>query len=193
MFAGWDFGREPMKGRQWVARAYSRGVPMGSDLPARPSSAGAPQFLIEAAKDPDGANLDRIQIIKVWLEGAEHREQIFDVAVSGTRKIDPTTHRAPHVGTTVDLQKGTYENRIGAAVLSAVWRDPQFDPARPAVYYARVLEIPTPRWSTLLAAANGLPTPPEVPATIQERAWSSPIWFDPASGSPKPPVSALRP
>jgi hypothetical protein len=130
-------------------------------------------------KDPDGANLDRIQIIKVWLDGSQYQEKIFDAAASGSRKIDPATHRAPPVGTTVDLQTGNYANSIGAAVLSVVWQDPEFNPAKPAVYYARVLEIPTPRWSTLLAIKNKLPIPPDVAATIQERAWSSPIWFTP--------------
>lgn len=179
MFAGWDFQQDLMKHKQWVAQAYVRGVPMGADLPARPGSARAPKFLVQALKDPDGANLDRIQIIKIWLEGSNYEERIFDVAVSGNRRIDPATGRAGQVGTSVDVQKGTYTNSIGAASLKVVWEDPQFDPGKPAVYYARVLEIPTPRWSTLLAVENQLPIPPEVAATIQERAWSSPVWFTP--------------
>jgi hypothetical protein len=179
MFGGWNFERDLPKRKQWVTETYARGVPMGADLPLKPKNASAPRLVVEASKDPDGANLDRIQIIKVWLEGAQHKEKIFDVAVSGARKIDPSTHRAPPVGTTVDLKKGTYENRIGAPVLSAVWSDPEFDANEPAVYYARVLEIPTPRWSTLLAVENDLPLPSEVAASIQERAWSSPIWFNP--------------
>jgi hypothetical protein len=123
--------------------------------------------------------LDRIQIIKIWLEGGEYREKIFDAAVSGSRRIDPKTQRAPPVGNTVNLQTGLYENRIGAAVLSVVWRDPEFDSTRPAVYYVRALEIPTPRWSTLLAIKNKMPLSGDAAATIQERAWSSPLWFTP--------------
>lgn len=179
MFAGWDFDRDLLKRKQWVTQAYSRGVPMGADLPVKPKNASRPQLVVEASKDPEGANLDRIQIIKVWLEGAEYKEKIFDVAVAGSRKIDPSTHRAPPVGTTVNLQTATYENRIGAPVLNAMWSDPEFDAKQPAVYYARVLEIPTPRWSTQLAVKNNLPIASDVPASIQERAWSSPIWFSP--------------
>jgi hypothetical protein len=185
MFASWDYGRDLLKGRHWVAQAYRRGVPMGSDLPVRPRNAGAPRFAVHAAKDPDGANLDRIQIIKIWLDGAKYREKIFDVAVSGGRVIDQATQRAPEVGTTVNLQTGTYDNRIGAPVLEALWIDPEFTASQPAVYYARVLEIPTPRWSTLLAVKNGMTIPSEVPAAIQERAWSSPIWFNDRSKSAK--------
>jgi hypothetical protein len=179
MFGGWNFASASLKNKNWVKQAYAQGVAMGGDLPVKSANAGAPQFIVEAMKDPDGANLDRIQIIKVWLDGSQHQERIFDAAVSGSRKIDPATHRASQVGTTVDLQTGNYRNSIGAAVLSAVWQDPEFNPAKPAVYYARVLEIPTPRWSTLLAIKNKLPIPPDVAATIQERAWSSPIWFTP--------------
>lgn len=179
LFAGWDFQEDLMKHQQWVAQAYARGVPMGADIPAKPANARAPKFAVQALKDPGGANLDRIQIIKIWLEGSSYNERIFDVAVSGNRRIDPATRRAAQVGTTVDLQTGTYANLIGAAALNMVWEDPQFDPRKPAVYYARVLEIPTPRWSTLLAVKNKLPIPTEVAATIQERAWSSPVWFTP--------------
>jgi len=105
---------------------------------------------------------------------------LFDVALSGGRR-DDASGQAPAVGNTVDLKTGTYRNTIGAAMLTAVWRDPEFDPAKPAVYYARALEIPTARWSTLLAIRDGLPIPSRAPATIQERAWTSPIWFTPAS------------
>jgi hypothetical protein len=179
MFGGWNFAPGTLKNKTWVKQAYAQGVAMGGDLPVKAANAVAPQLIVEAMKDPDGANLDRIQIIKVWLDGSQYQEKIFDAAASGSRKIDPATHRAPPVGTTVDLQTGNYANSIGAAVLSVVWQDPEFNPAKPAVYYARVLEIPTPRWSTLLAIKNKLPIPPDVAATIQERAWSSPIWFTP--------------
>lgn len=179
MFGGWDFKPDLQKQKNWVAAAYARGVSMGSDLPARPNGARAPSFAIQAMKDPAGANLDRIQVIKVWLGGDGYKEKVFDVAVSGGRKIDRKTGVAPPVGDTVDLTTGSYANTIGAAMLSGVWRDPDFNPAISAVYYARVLEIPTPRWSTLLAVKNRLPVPTRNKATLQERAWTSPIWFTP--------------
>ena len=179
MFGGWHFSSRLPDDADWVKQAYASGVPMGGDLPAMGASARAPTFVLQAQKDPDGANLDRIQVIKVWLAGGDYKEKVFDVALSDGRKDDASGH-APPVGNTVDLETGKYTNTIGARVLQVVWRDPEFDPARPAVYYARVLEIPTPRWSTLLALREGLPIPHRVPATIQERAWSSPIWFTPA-------------
>ncbi len=180
MFGGWGFDPGMIRGADWVAKAYADGVPMGSDLPAEPAKAQAPTFVLQAMKDPDGANLDRIQIIKIWLDGGAYHEKVFDVALSGDRRDDAKGH-APPVGDTVDLKTGAYTNTIGAAVLTTVWRDPEFDRAKPAVYYARALEIPTPRWTTWLAIRNGLPIPPRAPATLQERAWSSPIWFTPPS------------
>ena len=155
---------------------------MGSDLPARSSERARPRFVVQAMKDPDGANLDRVQIIKIWLDGGEYKEKVFDVALSDNRKDDPATGRAPAVGNTVDLVTGAYKNSIGAPMLTAVWRDPTFDAKTPAVYYARALQIPTPRWSTYLAIANHLPLTKKRPSTIQERAWSSPIWFTPPAG-----------
>lgn len=178
MFGGWDFAPAMLKSTGWVAKAYAVGVPMGSDMPARPASSGLPTFILQATKDPEGANLDRIQIVKVWLIAGGYREKVFDVALSGGRRDDANGH-APAVGNTVDLRTGAYTNAIGAANLAVVWRDPEFDPKAPAVYYARVLEIPTPRWSTLLAIKNHLPVPASSPASIQQRAWSSPIWFTP--------------
>lgn len=180
MFGGWGYDRALLSRADWVRRAYAEGVPMGGDLPAAPAGR-APTLLLEAMKDPDGANLDRIQVIKVWLDGGAYREQVFDVALSGGRKADPRTGRAPAVGNTVDLKTGKYRNTIGAPMLRVAWTDPTFDPKVPAVYYARALEIPTPRWTTLLAIANHLPLPAKAPATIQERAWSSPIWFTPSA------------
>jgi hypothetical protein len=179
MFGGWGYPQGLVRKADWVAEAYARGVPMGSDLPAKPAKALAPRFVFQALKDPDGANLDRIQVIKVWLDHGRYREKVYDVALSGGRKDDANGH-APPVGNTVDLKSGKYANTVGAPMLTAVWRDPAFDPKVPAVYYARALEIPTPRWSTLLAIRNGLPIPKRAAATIQERAWSSPIWFTPA-------------
>jgi hypothetical protein len=177
MFAGWQLPANILKTTHWVAQAYADGVPMGADLPARPNGATAPTFLLQAAKDPEGANLDRIQVIKISLQGDHYQEEIFDVATSGHRKIDPNSHRTTPVGTTVDLTTGRYSNTIGAPVLTTLWRDPTFETTQPAVYYARVLEIPTPRWSTLLSIKNHLPLSPYAPATLQERAWSSPIWY----------------
>jgi hypothetical protein len=167
----------------WAAQAYAQGVPMGSDLPAKPAKAAAPRFVLQAMKDPDGANLDRIEVIKVWLDHGSYREKVYDVALSGGRR-DDAKGRAPPVGDTVDLKTGKYTNTIGTASLTGVWQDPDFDPKVPAVYYARALEIPTPRWTTLLAIRNGLPIPKRAPATLQERAWSSPIWFTPAGFRP---------
>ncbi len=179
VFGGWGFEPKIIQDRDWVGRAYAEGVPMGSDLPAKPAEAHAPRFILQAAKDPDGANLDRIQIIKLWLDGGTYKEKIFDVALSGKRRIDRKTGKAAAVGNTVDLKNGTYRNTIGAAEFTTVWSDPEFDVTKPAVYYTRTLEIPTPRWSTLLAVRNGLPIPQGIPPTIQERAWTSPIWYTP--------------
>jgi hypothetical protein len=179
MFGGWTLGPDLLKKADWVKTAYAQGVPMGSDLPARPKAVRAPTLVLQAMKDPAGANLDRIQVVKIWLDGKTYREKVIDVALSGGRKADPKTGKAPAVGNTVDLKTGAYANTIGAAALSAVWRDPAFDPAVPTVYYARVLEIPTPRWSTLLALRTHLPIPTRVQPTLQERAWTSPIWFTP--------------
>jgi hypothetical protein len=182
LFGGWGFSPASLKAKDWVARAYAEGAPMGADLPARGGAAGPPKFIVQAAKDPTGANLDRIQIVKLSLAGDGYKEQVFDVALSGGRKADPASGKAPAVGNTVDLATGAYRNSIGAASLTTVWTDPAFDPKAPALYYARVLEIPTPRWSTLVALRAHLPLPQAAPATIQERAWSSPIWYAPPKG-----------
>lgn len=181
LFGGWDFPAGITSGTNWVQEAYAHGVAMGGDLPQRPGGAGAPRFLLWALKDPNGANLDRAQIVKVWLEGENRREQVFDVALGGAHRRDGATGRVLPVGNTVDLRNATYTNSIGAAELVAEWTDPDFEAGERAVYYLRVLEIPTPRWSTILAARHGLPLPKESPATLQERAWSSPIWYTPVT------------
>jgi hypothetical protein len=179
MFGGWGFDAKMTGQPNWVAKAYAEGVAMGSDLPARPGAAKALRFVLQAMKDPDGANLDRIQVIKVWLKpDGTYGEKVFDAALSGARKVDASGHASP-VGNTVDLTTGAYKNTIGAAALTTVWTDPEFDPKTPAVYYARALEIPTARWTTLLAIREKLPIPDRAAKTIQERAWSSPIWFTP--------------
>ena len=160
-------------------KAYKKGVPMGRDLPKKAGK--APTFAVWAMKDPESGNLDRIQIVKVWANPANGlpMEKIHDVAWSDDRKPDPETGKLPPVGNTVDVKKATYTNDIGDTQLSAVWTDPDFDPANSAAYYVRVLEIPTPRWSTYDSVKTGLPVPEGIPATIQERAWSSPIWYTP--------------
>ncbi len=178
-FGGWDLGRGSLREPDWVKTAYRSDVPMGSDLPGRPSSAHAPGFILQAAKDPASGNLDRIQVIKVWLQAGEYREKVFDVAWSPERKPDQRTGRVPPVRSTVDLTTATYTNTVGAVELTSFWRDPAFDPKQPAVYYARAIEIPTPRWNTILAVKNNLPLPADLPATLQERALSSPIWYTP--------------
>ena len=175
-FAGWEFDNNLLDAEDWVAKAYDSGVAMGSDLPA---ADGAPSFLIWAIKDSEGANLDRIQVIKGWVdEDGQPQEKIFEVAWAGDRKVD-AYGKLPAIGTTVDLSTATYTNDIGAVLLQTQWQDPDFDPNTAAVYYLRVLEIPTPRWSTYDAVAVGKEPLELVPSTIQERAWSSPIWYTP--------------
>jgi len=184
MFAGWGFAPGLMRHADWVRTAYRTGVPMGGDLPARAAGASAPGFAVEAARDPLSGNLDRIQIVKLWLakdaNGADsYREKVFDVVWAGARRRDPRSGKVGPVGNTVDIATARYTNAIGAPVLSGMWRDPEFDPAVPAAYYARALEIPTPRWTTRLAAARHLPLAKGVPATLQERAVTSPVWYTP--------------
>jgi hypothetical protein len=177
IFGGWDYPFHLLHQVQWLKRAYAHGVPMGGDLPPQPAHKRAPRFAIWAVKDPDGANLDRVQIIKVWIKNDQLKQKVFDVAFAGRRVPDIKTGTVPAVGNTVDLKTATYENRIGSVELSTVWEDPQFDPTTSAAYYARVIEIPTPRWTTIRAAQAGVPLPKGLPATIQERGWSSPIWY----------------
>jgi hypothetical protein len=181
MFAGWNYSAGVTRKPDWVRQAYALGVPMGSNLTARDSAsrASAPRFLLHALKDPDGPNLDRIQIVKVWLREGVARERVFDALWSGKRKHDAKTGKLPPVGNTVDVKTATYTNDIGAVQLTGEWTDPAFNPAEPALYYARVVEIPSPRWTTYLAAKSGLPAPEGVSTTIQERAWSSPIFYKP--------------
>jgi len=178
-FGGWAYPKGLVGGADFVKKAYAGGVPMGQDLPKKPGSAKAPTFAVWALKDPKSGNLDRVQIIKGWYVNGYAWEKIYDVAWSDGRKPDPKTGKLPPVGNTVDIKNASYENTIGDTQLTAVWSDPDFDPAQHAVYYVRVLEIPTPRWSTYDAKALGIAPLPDVPATIQERAWSSPIWYTP--------------
>ena len=176
-FGGWDYSEGLVKDKNFVQKAYKDGVPMGQDLPKKSSK--APTFAVWALKDPESGNLDRIQIIKGWYKNGHPWEKVYDVAWSDGRKPDASTGKLPTVGNTVDIKNASYTNSIGDTQLSAVWTDPDFDESQHAVYYARVIEIPTPRWTTFDAKALGIEPPSDVPATIQERAWSSAIWYTP--------------
>jgi Protein of unknown function (DUF3604) len=177
-FGSFDYAGEDVKKPDFVKLAYAKGVPMGGDL--RPGAGKAPTFLVVALKDPKSGNLDRVQIVKGWLDPAgKQHEKIYDVAWSGDRRIG-ANGKLPAVGNTVDLKTAHYTNTIGAAQLATGWTDPDFKPGERAFYYARVLEIPTPRWNTYDAVRLKMPPLKNVPATIQERAWSSPIWYTPA-------------
>jgi hypothetical protein len=178
VFGGFDFAPRDLDRNDFVAQGYGRGVPMGGDLKRVPSGK-APSFLIHAMRDPDGANLDRVQVIKGWLDadGKAH-EHVYDVAWSGSRRPGKDG-KLPAVGNTVNVQDASYTNAIGAPYLTAYWQDPRFDPGQRAFYYVRVLEIPTPRWTTYDAKALGVKLPDDVPASIQERAYTSPIWYTP--------------
>jgi len=178
-FGGWDYPEELHKAKDFVAKAYHGGVPMGGDLPKKPAKTNAPTFAVWALKDPNSGNLDRVQIIKGWYENGYPQEKIYDVAWSDNRKPDSKAGKLPPVGNTVNIKEATFTNDIGDTQLSATWTDPDFKPEHHAVYYVRVIEIPTPRWSTYDAKALGIDPPEGVPAAIQERAWSSPIWYTP--------------
>jgi hypothetical protein len=177
-FGGWDFAAADAATRNPAAVGYRKGVAMGGELPEARGDR-SPSFLVAAMKDPAGANLDRIQVVKGWLnEAGERREKVYDVALSDGRK-PAADGAAPPVGNSVDVANATWTNSIGASDLITVWEDPDFDPKRRAVYYARVIEIPTPRWVAYDAKYFGTKLPPESPATTQERAYTSPIWYTP--------------
>jgi hypothetical protein len=178
-FGGWDFVEADAQNRLPANIGYLKGVPMGGDLTAAPAGK-APSFLVAALRDPLSGNLDRIQIVKGWLDNKGNRqEQVYDVVWSGDRRPGPDG-KLPPVGNTVDVASATWTNTIGSPELITVWTDPDFDPQIPAVYYARVLEIPTPRWTAHEAARFGVAMPsPNVPMTTQERAYTSPIWYTP--------------
>ncbi|MFT4759820.1 MAG: hypothetical protein ACI9XO_002561 [Paraglaciecola sp.] len=176
-FGGWDFKNEDIEAADYASIGYQKGVPMGSDL-LKNESAKAPTFMIAATKDGEGANLDRVQVIKGWTKDGKIFEKIYDVSWSGDRTID-AKGKLPAVGNSVNIQAATYQNSIGEPELTTVWTDPEFDPSIRAFYYVRVLEIPTPRWSTYDAARHNFELPANVPRTVQERAYSSPIWYSP--------------
>jgi hypothetical protein len=178
-FGGWDFEPKDANNRMPANIGYTKGVPMGGDLRDAPAGK-SPTFLVAALKDPIGANLDRYQIIKGWLDAAgEVHEKIYDVAVSGDRTIDADGQCRTPVGNTVDVENATWTNTIGAPELIAVWKDPDFDPSQRTFYYGRVIEIPTPRWTAYDAKKFGVKMPKEVPMTVTDRAYTSPIWYTP--------------
>ena len=178
-FSGWEFDETDIHRPAMLDIAYGTGVPMGGDL-SKAKRGQVPKFLVIAAMDADGARLDRIQIIKGWMDKAgKLQEKVYDVAWSDDRKLDKRTGKLPAVGNTVDVENATYLNTIGAPQLSTYWEDPDFDRAERAFYYARVLEIPTPRWTTYDSAYFDVELQEDVPSTIQDRAYTSPIWYTP--------------
>jgi hypothetical protein len=180
-FGGWDFTDADMNSRQPAFAGYQKGVPMGGDLPARSGGSKSPTFMVYALRDAVGANIDRIQIIKGWLgNDGETHEKVYDVAWSGERSIG-SDGKLPAVGNTVDVENANWTNTIGASELATVWTDPDFEAGQNAFYYARVIEIPTPRWSTYEAYRFGIPIPEGAPTATQERAYTSPIWYTPGS------------
>jgi hypothetical protein len=179
LFGGWEYTSAMLADKDWVKTGYEKGVPMGGDLP--PANAKAPTFIVWAVKDPSSGNLDRIQIVKGWTQNGQSFEKVFDVVWSGDRKPDKGTGVVPAIGSTVNLENATYTNTIGSVELKQLWTDPEFDPSQHAFYYARVLEIPTPRWTTIQAVRLGIPLTDVAAPTVQERAWSSPIWYTPSA------------
>lgn len=178
-FGGWDYTAVDAGSRTPAEIGYAKGVPMGGDLPAAPSGR-SPTFLVAALKDPIGANLDRIQIVKGWLDASgETHEKVYDVVWGDADSRRPQNGRVPPVGSTVDVARATWTNTIGDPELIAVWKDPDFDPRVRAFYYARVLEIPTPRWTAYDAVRFGVQPPKDAKMTAQERAYTSPIWYTP--------------
>jgi hypothetical protein len=178
-FGGWEFSAADAANRLPAQIGYAKGVPMGGDLSNAPKGR-APTFLVAALKDPIGANLDRYQVVKGWLDkSGKLHEKVYDVAWSGARKPDAKTGKLPPVGDTVDVANATWTNTIGAPELIAVWKDPEFDPAQPAFYYGRVIEIPTPRWTAYDAKRFGVKPLEGTALRVTERAYTSPIWYTP--------------
>ncbi len=179
-FGGWSFTAADLRARDVAAAGYAKGVPMGADLPAPPAGGRSPTFLLAALKDALFGNLDRIQIVKGWLDanGAPH-EKVFDVVWGDADRRAIRRGKLTPVGNTVDLATATWRNSIGDPELYAVWIDPEWDRSQRAFYYARVIEIPTPRWTLYDAVRFGVKMSPDVPMTHQERAWTSPIWYTP--------------
>ncbi|TGD74931.1 DUF3604 domain-containing protein [Mangrovimicrobium sediminis] len=179
VFAGWDFTEADVQRPDFAETGYLRGVPMGGDLNSAPGGK-SPAFVIRALRDLDGANLDRVQIVKGWLDGrGKLHERVYDVQCSDDRAITSEGRCERPVGNTVDVPSATYTNSIGDALMLAYWKDPEFDPRQRAFYYVRVLEIPTPNWTTYDAAFYGVDLPQGISPSQQERAYTSPIWYAP--------------
>ena len=180
VFAGYDFVADDVQRHDFAKYGYQKGVPMGGDLSQVPEGK-APSFIIRALRDVDGANIDRVQVVKGWLDAkGELQEKAYDVAWSGERQIG-SDGKLPPVGNTVDAANASYTNTIGAPLLLAYWKDPEFKPNESAFYYVRVIEIPTPRWTTYDAKFFKVKLPEGAPIAIQDRAYTSPIWYTPAS------------
>jgi hypothetical protein len=179
-FGGWEFTADDAENRLPAQLGYAKGVPMGGELRDAPYRK-APRFLVAAMKDPLSGNLDRIQIIKGWLDQrGERHEKVYNVVWADAERRDLDANgKLPRVGNTVDVKNATWSNTIGDPELITVWTDPDFDPNQRAFYYARVLEIPTPRWTAYDAKFFGVRMPEEVPMITQERAYTSPIWYSP--------------
>jgi hypothetical protein len=178
-FGGWDFSNDDANSRSPAKIGYAKGVPMGGDMRKAPEGK-APSFLVAALKDSIGANLDRIQIVKGWMDAkGKLHEKVYDVAWGGDRQPD-ANGKLPSVGSTVDIENATWTNTIGSGELIAVWEDPDFDAKESAFYYARVIEIPTPRWTAYDAKRFGVKPPPGTRMTVTERAYTSPIWYTPS-------------
>ncbi len=178
LFAGWDFEKDEVERHDFAKQGYARGVPMGGDLTKAPKGK-APNFMIRALRDPDNANLDRLQVIKGWVDNkGETHERIYDVACSDNRTIEKRRCNKP-VGSTVNVADASYTNTIGDPLLTAYWKDPDFDANQSAFYYVRVLEIPKPRWTAYDAKRFGITMSKEVPMVVQDRAYTSPVWYTP--------------
>ena len=178
-FGGWEFDKNDANNRQPARVGYAKGVPMGGDLTAPPKDKKAPTFLVAALKDPISGNLDRIQIVKGWMDKkSKLHEKVYDVAWSDNRNPD-AKGKLPSVGNTVDIANATWTNTIGEPELFTVWKDPDFDAKQSAFYYARVIEIPTPRWTAYESEYYKIKMPKEVPMITTERAYTSPIWYTP--------------
>ena len=179
VFAGWEFDEASVARPDFAAHGYQHGVPMGGELQRAPSGK-SPVLIVQAQRDADGANLDRLQVIKGWVNrDGEMHERVFDIAVSNGRAIDPDGRCRTPVGDTVNVGEASYSNVIGTSQLMAHWRDPEFDPAQRAFYYVRVLEIPSPRWTAYDAKRLGASMPEGARMTVQDRAYTSPIWYTP--------------
>jgi hypothetical protein len=178
VFGGWDFQKSDLDRSDFARYGYEKGVPMGGDLAGAPADS-KPGFLIRAVRDPEGANLDRVQVVKGWVDvnGTMH-ERVYDIAWSGDRKLGKDD-KLPPVGSTVNAPDASYTNAIGSPFLQVFWADEDFDPAQHAFYYVRVIEIPTPRWTTYDAKIFGVKIPEGAPVDVQERAYTSPIWYAP--------------